>query len=212
MSSSPLERPWEWATRTSLRRPCGGRVKMCPTRCRSRARGGGIGNMPGRHEEECRGARSAAVAARVGIGIGIAIGIENEAEHEVRTRTRTRTRTRSRSQRGLRLLGDGGSLLDAVWVGCGWISQLGGGARAGTTNPAKGSDWLTQRRKDAKEGRTRSGCDSMAVLASLRLERSGREESVQVGEALAGGRVGGKHRGICRLCRGFLTPGDGTQC
>ena len=91
MSSSPLEVRWEWATRTSLRRPCGGRVKMCPTRRRSQACGGGMGNMPGRHEEECRRTRSAALAARVGIGIGIAIGIENEAEHEVRTRTRSRS-------------------------------------------------------------------------------------------------------------------------
>jgi hypothetical protein len=79
-------------------------------------------------------------------------------------------------------------------------------------NPAKGSDWPTQRRKDAKEGRTRSGFDSIGVLASLRLERSGREESVQVGEARSGGRVGGQHGSICRLYRGLLTPGHGTQC
>jgi hypothetical protein len=40
MSSSPLGGLWEWATRTSPRRPCGGRVKMRPTRRHSRARAG----------------------------------------------------------------------------------------------------------------------------------------------------------------------------
>jgi hypothetical protein len=59
-----------------------------------------INNMPGRHGEECRGARSATLVARVGIGIGIGIGIENEAEHAVRTRTRSRSRSRSRSRLG----------------------------------------------------------------------------------------------------------------
>jgi hypothetical protein len=50
-----------------------------------------IGNMPARHGEQCRGARAAAFAARVGIGIGIAIGIgiENEVEPAVRSRART---------------------------------------------------------------------------------------------------------------------------
>jgi hypothetical protein len=38
--------------------------------------------MPARHGEECRGSRTAALAARVGIGIGIGIGIEFEFEFE----------------------------------------------------------------------------------------------------------------------------------
>ncbi len=39
-------------------------------------------NMPARRGLECRGSRTATLAARVGIGIGIGIGIESEFEFE----------------------------------------------------------------------------------------------------------------------------------
>ncbi len=50
------------------------------------------------------------------------------------------------------------------------------------------------RTKTRRGAGTKIGCHYTPVLASSRLERSGREESVQVGEALSVVRVGGKHR------------------
>ena len=61
-----------------------------------------------------------------------------------------------------------------------WTSLLVRG-EGGIKERTKGADWLTQRRKDAKGEGTEAGCPLIAVLVSLRLERTGREESVQVG-------------------------------
>jgi hypothetical protein len=100
---------------------------------------------------------------------------------------------------------------DPVWVGFVSVMDLRVGHRRGVKpRSAWGADWLTRRREDAKTRRgegTKTGCHCLPVLASLRLERSGREES---------GRTGS----CCPVCEeaGNLSPrwgwfswGDGTQ-